>query len=210
MFSWLYHFPMFTTNNNLTSPSNNFLPYFLGYILFPYLLQIIIPPLHLTTFFQVFSWLYPFPLCVASITPFSTIPCFLHLTSYNPKPGHTHASINIQGFQQIFTQPNFASLRRGYKVFISISRLLTFLFGELLTLYLYYFPWSLQAYFPTTYTSITLCHTPKSPSHSIFDGTTFPSTSWFFYFHKRANLYFLFLGLTTTLSNFFFFCIPIY
>ncbi len=33
-------------------------------------------------------------------------------------------------------------------------------------------------------------------------------TPWFSCFHKRANLYFLFPGLTTTLSNFFFFSIP--
>jgi hypothetical protein len=33
-------------------------------------------------------------------------------------------------------------------------------------------------------------------------------TPWFSCFHKEANLYFLFLGLTTTLSNFLFFSIP--
>ncbi len=45
------------------------------------------------------------------ILPFFTIPFSLHLTSYNPKPGQIHASINKPKLQQVFTKKQVPHLQ---------------------------------------------------------------------------------------------------
>ncbi len=153
LFSLLYPFPLSIANNYPTFPSNNFLslhsqlyhfplfvidiyprflllttffPCFLGYILFPCLLQIVILPFLLTTFFPCFLGYILFPcllqivilsfllttffpcffgyiffpcLLQTTILPFSTSPFSLHFISYNPKLGQPHTSIIISKLQ---------------------------------------------------------------------------------------------------------------